>query len=116
MIVARGLSKRYGDKVAVEELSFEIRPGVLIRAVIAVAPSVEVTRNPDDTALLVGIDTARVGDIAAAERLVLHELATRTASLEEAFFEATGATEEYVGRLSPIEPSVPADSVAGGAL
>ena len=31
--------------------------------------------------------------------LVLHELVTRTASLEEAFFEATDATEEYVGRL-----------------
>lgn len=31
--------------------------------------------------------------------LVLHELATRTASLEEAFFEASGATEEHVARL-----------------
>src|SRR5918998_5161914 len=29
MIVARGLSKRYGDKVAVDDLSFEVRPGVV---------------------------------------------------------------------------------------
>jgi ABC-2 type transport system ATP-binding protein len=38
-------------------------------------------------------------------RVVLHQLATRTASLEEAFFEATGATEEYVGRLLTGEPN-----------
>ena len=29
MIVARGLTKRYGDKPAVEDLSFEVRPGVV---------------------------------------------------------------------------------------
>jgi ABC-type multidrug transport system ATPase subunit len=27
MIEARGLSKRYGDKVAVDDLSFTVRPG-----------------------------------------------------------------------------------------
>ena len=70
----------------------------LIQAVIAAVPTVEVTRNPDGTAVLSSVETARVGEIAAAAGLVLHQLATRTASLEEAFFEATGATEEYVGR------------------
>ena len=40
-----------------------------------------------------------MGELAADVGLVLHELATRTASLEEAFFEATGATEEYVGQM-----------------
>jgi len=29
MIVARGLTKRYGDKVAVDDLSFEVRPGIV---------------------------------------------------------------------------------------
>lgn len=29
MIEAKGLTKRYGDKVAVEQLSFEVRPGVV---------------------------------------------------------------------------------------
>ena len=29
MIVARGLTKRYGDKAAVDDLSFEVRPGVV---------------------------------------------------------------------------------------
>jgi ABC-2 type transport system ATP-binding protein len=77
----------------------------LIQAVIAAVPTVEVTRDSDGTALLTSVETAQVGEIAAAAGLVLHQLATRTASLEEAFFEATGATEEYVGRLLTGEPN-----------
>ena len=77
----------------------------LIQAVIAAVPTVEVTRDSDGTALLTSVETAQVGEIAAAAGLVLHQLATRTASLEEAFFEATGATEEYVGRLLAGEPN-----------
>jgi ABC-2 type transport system ATP-binding protein len=77
----------------------------LIPAVVAAVPTVEVTREADGTALLKSVETAQVGAIAAAAGLVLHQLATRTASLEEAFFEATGATEEYVGRLLIDEPS-----------
>jgi ABC-2 type transport system ATP-binding protein len=29
MITAHGLRKRYGDKVAVDDLSFDVRPGVV---------------------------------------------------------------------------------------
>ena len=52
-------------------------------------PAVEVTRNADGSVLLGNVDSARVGEIAAAAGCVLHQLATRTASLEDAFFEAT---------------------------
>ena len=62
-------------------------------------PTVEVTQASRRLATLSGVEAARVGELAADVGLVLHELATRTASLEEAFFEATGATEEYVGQL-----------------
>jgi ABC-2 type transport system ATP-binding protein len=82
----------------------------LVREVIDAVPTVEVTREPGGSALLTGVETARVGEIAATAGLVLHELATRTASLEEAFFEATGATEEHVGRLRTEAPT------AGGPL
>jgi ABC-2 type transport system ATP-binding protein len=71
----------------------------LLRTVLDAVPTVEVTQAPDGSATLSGVDAARVGELAADVGLVLHELATRTASLEEAFFEATGATEEYVGQL-----------------
>jgi ABC-2 type transport system ATP-binding protein len=71
-------------------------------------PAVVVKSEPDGAALLAGVEPARVGEIAASRGLVLHELATRTASLEEAFFQATGATEEYVAQL------VTAPTSAGG--
>ncbi|HZI96731.1 MAG TPA: ATP-binding cassette domain-containing protein [Actinomycetales bacterium] len=49
----------------------------------------------DGAAVLDGITPERVGDTAAAHGIALHELSTRTASLEQAFLEATGASSEY---------------------
>ena len=71
----------------------------LIRKVVDAVPRVEVTRDRDGAATFTGVESAQVGEIAAKAGLVLHELTTRTASLEEAFFSSTGATEEYVGLL-----------------
>ena len=62
-------------------------------------PAVEVTRNADGSVLLGNVDSARVGEIAAAAGCVLHQLATRTASLEDAFFEATRASSEYQAQV-----------------
>jgi ABC-2 type transport system ATP-binding protein len=42
-------------------------------------------------------DPARVGELAAAGGLVVHEISVRSASLEEAFMRLTGATTEYGG-------------------
>lgn len=44
---------------------------------------------------------ARVGEIAAAHRIVLHELATQRASLEEAYLELTGNDVEYTTGSAP---------------
>jgi ABC-2 type transport system ATP-binding protein len=49
----------------------------------------------DGAAVLDGITAQQVGDTAAAHGIALHELSTRTASLEQAFLEATGASIEY---------------------
>jgi ABC-2 type transport system ATP-binding protein len=52
----------------------------------------------DDGALHVtGTDARAIGELAAAHHLVLHELAPRTASLEEAFLEVTRDEQEYAG-------------------
>ncbi len=52
----------------------------------------------DDTSISVhGIDAASVGELAAARGVTLHELSTHTASLEDAFIEATAAVQEYKG-------------------
>jgi ABC-2 type transport system ATP-binding protein len=42
-----------------------------------------------------GMDSPRIGEIAAAGRLVLHELTPRLASLEEAYMELTADSLEY---------------------
>lgn len=61
IVRAVGLTKRYGDKLAVGGLNFEVRPG----------------------------EAAAIGELAAKRQIVLHELAPVRATLEEAFFEAT---------------------------
>jgi len=51
-----------------------------------------------------GMDAARVGELAAADRVVLHELTPRLASLEEAYMELTADSSEYgvtAGRAAP---------------
>ncbi|MEW2382050.1 ATP-binding cassette domain-containing protein [Micromonospora sp. NPDC047707] len=55
--------------------------------------------RPDDAGTLVvtGLTAERIGDLALAHRIPLHELTTRTASLEEAFMELTAASVEYTG-------------------
>ena len=44
---------------------------------------------------VVGLDAARVGDLAFEASIRLHELSNRVATLEEAFLEATSDAEEY---------------------
>ena len=55
-----------------------------------------------------GLDRADVGELAFRNGIVLHELATRTATLEEAFLEATGTSEEFRA-----EPQLPVESGNG---
>jgi ABC-2 type transport system ATP-binding protein len=56
------------------------------------------TTLEDDSSLTVrGIDEAEIGETAARQGLVLHELAPKTASLEEAFMELTNKELEYSG-------------------
>ncbi|MEU1120562.1 ATP-binding cassette domain-containing protein [Streptomyces sp. NPDC005879] len=56
------------------------------------------TLATDDAGRLVvtGVDAPRIGELAAHHRIVLHELATRTASLEEAFMELTSDSVEFL--------------------
>jgi ABC-2 type transport system ATP-binding protein len=51
--------------------------------------------GPDASIDVSGLDSAAIGNLAAASGLVLHELATQRASLEEAFMELTHDSVEY---------------------
>ncbi|MDT0441300.1 ABC transporter ATP-binding protein [Streptomyces johnsoniae] len=54
--------------------------------------------QPDGGFEVEGVPAARVGEIAAANGLVLHELSRRQASLEEAFMRLTHGSVEYQAR------------------
>jgi ABC-2 type transport system ATP-binding protein len=54
------------------------------------------TEYADDGALLItGADATAIGDLAAEHGITLHELATKRASLEDAFMEATHDSVDY---------------------
>ena len=58
--------------------------------------SVAASDGPDASALtVVGIDAARIGDLAAEHGLRVHELTPHSASLEEAFMELTHDSVDY---------------------
>jgi ABC-2 type transport system ATP-binding protein len=71
--------------------------GRLAEALQSVESAV-VDTDADGSLLVSGIDAAAVGELAFHNNLRVHELATRTASLEAAFMSATGDSEEYVAR------------------
>jgi ABC-2 type transport system ATP-binding protein len=58
---------------------------------------VQVLEEPYGRLSLTGIEQDAVGDLAFAEGMVVHELTTRTATLEEAFLEATAGAQEFQG-------------------
>ncbi|OXM51037.1 ABC transporter ATP-binding protein [Amycolatopsis alba] len=50
----------------------------------------------EDRAIIVsGLDSDKIGEIAAANQIVLHELSPQTGSLEQAFMQITGDSVEY---------------------
>ena len=59
------------------------------------SPDVTVTMTAPDVLEVDGLASARIGEIALAERIVLHELVPQQASLEEAFMEMTADTVEF---------------------
>ena len=52
-------------------------------------------RRTAEALTVTGLSAARVGELAFENRVPLHELAARAASLEEAFMELTADRAEY---------------------
>ncbi|RSM66459.1 export ABC transporter ATP-binding protein [Amycolatopsis sp. WAC 01376] len=64
-----------------------------LRAALAQA-SAQVT-DADKSLVVSGMDSDKIGEIAAANQIVLHELSPQTGSLEQAFMQITGDSVEY---------------------
>ena len=72
----------------------------------------EVEALPDGALVVSGADGPAVGELAHREGIVLHELATQSASLEQAFMSATGESEEFVAHDFVASVTAPADEIA----
>ncbi|EME56695.1 ABC transporter ATP-binding protein [Amycolatopsis decaplanina] len=64
-----------------------------LRAALTQA-SAQVT-DVDKSLVVSGLDSEKIGEIAAANQIVLHELSPQTGSLEQAFMQITGDSVEY---------------------
>jgi ABC-2 type transport system ATP-binding protein len=60
---------------------------------VLTAEGIQVTDNNDGALAAHDVDPARVGELAAANGVVIHEIAQQSASLEEAFVAMTGTTD-----------------------
>ena len=74
---------------------------------------------PDDgqagTLWVTGLEAARIGELAAAGRIVLHELTPQLATLEDVFMETTAASLEYGMHGAGAAPGAPGADGAGAA-
>ncbi|WP_336156914.1 ABC transporter ATP-binding protein [Amycolatopsis sp. VC5-11] len=59
-----------------------------------ISASAQVT-DSGEALIVSGMDSAKIGEIAASANLVLHELSPQTGSLEQAFMQITGDSVEY---------------------
>jgi ABC-2 type transport system ATP-binding protein len=73
-------------------------------AELAAGPDVHVTNAGSDALEIDGLTTEQVGELAAANHIVLHELTPIQASLEEAFMELTRDDVEFRAVPEPPEP------------
>ncbi|KLL11521.1 ABC transporter ATP-binding protein [Protofrankia coriariae] len=68
---------------------------------------VRVQPGPDSALEVLGMDAPAVGELAAAHGVVLHELSTQQASLEEAFMDLTRDSVDYRTGLDPLQATSP---------
>ncbi|MFE5907906.1 ABC transporter ATP-binding protein [Streptomyces wedmorensis] len=77
-------------------LSVTVRtPDVAGLTSVLTAEGADVRQEVDGSCTVTGLDADRIGDLAFHHRVLLHELAPRSASLEEAFMGLTAASVEY---------------------
>jgi ABC-2 type transport system ATP-binding protein len=85
------------------------RPDDLVR--VLAGPGVDVARAGDGSLHVTGLAAATIGERAAANGLVLHELTPSQATLEEAFLAVTHGAQTY--RAAPVTAGGPLPPPAG---
>ena len=97
MIEIDGLTKRYGDKTAVDRLSFVLvrTPETERLGQVLAAPGVTVINDGTDLLRVSGTTAEQIGMAAWRAHLPVYELTPTHASLEEAFMQVTQDSIEY---------------------
>jgi ABC-2 type transport system ATP-binding protein len=85
---------------AATENTVKVRSPHLSKLRDALAGEGATMRDDADSLVVSGMDSAQVGEIAAANQVVLHELSPQRGSLEEAFMQLTGDSVEYHTELA----------------
>jgi ABC-2 type transport system ATP-binding protein len=123
-LIVIGKGKLIADCSTREFISRSSEKSVLVRSpdaarladLIGAEGGKAIAQEPSDgqaAALSVtGLEAPRIGEIAAANRIVLHELTPQLASLEEAFMELTAGSVEYGGGETAVATAPPAASTA----
>jgi ABC-2 type transport system ATP-binding protein len=73
-------------------------PGADVLAVAAIAQGATASRVDPSTIELRGVTAAEVGELAATNGVVLHELSPQTGSLEDAFLQATASAQQFASQ------------------
>nr|WP_042177898.1 ATP-binding cassette domain-containing protein [Kibdelosporangium sp. MJ126-NF4]CEL12839.1 ABC transporter ATP-binding protein [Kibdelosporangium sp. MJ126-NF4]CTQ98525.1 ABC transporter ATP-binding protein [Kibdelosporangium sp. MJ126-NF4] len=99
VLIGRG---RLIADATVRELAERFRRGVLVRSPRAAelttalrSAGATVDVEPDGGLAVRGLDQAAVGELAAAHQLPVHEVASRNATLEDAYLQLTADSVEY---------------------
>jgi ABC-2 type transport system ATP-binding protein len=80
---------------AASENTVKVRSPHLSKLRAALVDKAGALRDDPDALIVSGLDSAEIGEIAAANAVVLHELSPQRGSLEEAFMLLTGDSVEY---------------------
>jgi ABC-2 type transport system ATP-binding protein len=102
-LVVIGRGELIADESLAEFAARSTRPSVTVRtpdatplAAVLAAEDASVRQDASQSLIVTGLSAARIGELAFTHRIRLHELATHTASLEEAFIELTADSVEYL--------------------
>ena len=126
-LIVIGKGKLIADSTTQEFIERSSERSVLVRSpeastladLIAAEGGKAIAQEPTEgqaAALSVtGMEAPRIGEIAAANRIVLHELTPRLASLEEAFLELTAGSVEYSRDAAAVPQETAASTAATGS-
>lgn len=84
-----------------------VTPDADALASLLAAGGVTITSHGGGKLEIEGLDAARIGDVAAAHQLTLHQLTTVSASLETAYLELTRDVVDYAGTVEHHTPNEP---------